>query len=96
MIPGEYILSSDPIVANEGRDQTAVLVRHTGDRPIQVGSHYHFFEVNRASISIATKHSACVSTFPPEPECDLSPGKKSRSHWSPSEDCAAFLDTREK
>jgi urease beta subunit len=48
MIPGEYILSSDPIVANEGRDQTAVLVRHTGDRPIQVGSHYHFFEVNRA------------------------------------------------
>jgi urease beta subunit len=48
MIPGEYLLSSDPIVANEGRDQTTILVRHTGDRPIQVGSHYHFFEVNRA------------------------------------------------
>ena len=48
MIPGEYILAADPIVANEGRDQATVLVRHTGDRPIQIGSHYHFFEVNPA------------------------------------------------
>jgi urease subunit beta len=48
MIPGEYLLSSDPIVANQGRDEATILVRHTGDRPIQVGSHYHFFEVNRA------------------------------------------------
>jgi urease beta subunit len=48
MIPGEYLLLSDPIVANEGRQQASILVRHTGDRPIQVGSHYHFFEVNRA------------------------------------------------
>ena len=48
MIPGEYLLASDPIVANEGREQVTILVRHTGDRPIQVGSHYHFFEVNRA------------------------------------------------
>ena len=48
MIPGEYLLASDPIVANAGRDQITILVRHTGDRPIQVGSLYHFFEVNRA------------------------------------------------
>jgi urease subunit beta len=48
VIPGEYILLSDPIVANEGREQAMILVRHTGDRPIQVGSHYHFFEVNGA------------------------------------------------
>jgi urease beta subunit len=48
MIPGEYLLASDPIVANQGREQITILVRHTGDRPIQVGSHYHFFEVNRA------------------------------------------------
>jgi urease subunit beta len=48
MILGEYILRADPIVANEGRDQATVLVRHTGDRPIQIGSHYHFFEVNPA------------------------------------------------
>src|ERR1700689_774087 len=48
MIPGEYLLASDPIVANEGREEVTLLVRHTGDRPIQVGSHYHFFEVNGA------------------------------------------------
>ncbi len=48
MIPGEYLLSSEPIVANQGRGQVTILVRHTGDRPIQAGSHYHFFEVNRA------------------------------------------------
>ena len=48
MIPGEYLLASEPIVANQGREIVTLLVRHTGDRPIQVGSHYHFFEVNRA------------------------------------------------
>ncbi len=48
MIPGEYLLASEPIVANEGREEVTIPVRHTGDRPIQVGSHYHFFEVNRA------------------------------------------------
>jgi urease beta subunit len=48
MIPGEYLLSSEPIVANVGRAEVTILVRHTGDRPVQVGSHYHFFEVNRA------------------------------------------------
>jgi len=48
MIPGEYLLASDPIIANPGRQEIMILVRNTGDRPIQAGSHYHFFEVNRA------------------------------------------------
>ena len=48
MIPGEYLLAAEPIVANQGRDTATILVRNTGDRPIQVGSHYHFFEVNGA------------------------------------------------
>ena len=48
MIPGEYILEADDIEANVGRTEVTLLVRHTGDRPIQVGSHYHFFEVNQA------------------------------------------------
>jgi urease subunit beta len=48
MIPGEYLLAPDPIVANAAGEEVTILVRHTGDRPIQVGSHYHFFEVNRA------------------------------------------------
>jgi urease subunit beta len=50
MIPGEYLLASDQIVANQGREQVTLLVRHTGDRPVQVGSHYHFFEVNRTLV----------------------------------------------
>jgi urease beta subunit len=48
MQPGEYLLGEGPIELNAQRRTGCVLVRNTGDRPIQVGSHYHFFEVNRA------------------------------------------------
>lgn len=48
MKPGEYFLEEGDITLNAGRNTTSVLVSNTGDRPIQVGSHYHFFEVNRA------------------------------------------------
>jgi urease subunit beta len=48
MQPGEYFLEDDSIQANAGRKTARVVVRHTGDRPVQVGSHYHFFEVNDA------------------------------------------------
>jgi urease beta subunit len=50
MNPGEYLLdeSAGPILANAGRSTRRLLVKNTGDRPVQVGSHYHFFEANRA------------------------------------------------
>lgn len=48
MIPGEYLLAEDDIIANAGRPTIEIEVVNTGDRPIQVGSHFHFFEVNRA------------------------------------------------
>ncbi|SRR6266446_8457522 len=48
MKPGEYFLESSDITANAGRKPVKILVKNTGDRPIQVGSHYHFFEVNGA------------------------------------------------
>jgi urease subunit beta len=48
MKPGEYFLESAPIQANIGRRTAHVVVKQTGDRPVQVGSHYHFFEVNDA------------------------------------------------
>jgi urease subunit beta len=48
MIPGEYVLAEGDIVANAGRRTIEVVVANTGDRPIQVGSHFHFYEVNRA------------------------------------------------
>jgi urease subunit beta len=48
MIPGEYVLSSQPVMINEGREAVSVVVTNTGDRPVQVGSHYHFAEANSA------------------------------------------------
>jgi urease beta subunit len=48
MIPGEYLLAEEDVVANAGRATLKLRVANRGDRPIQVGSHFHFFEVNRA------------------------------------------------
>lgn len=48
MIPGEYIISDEDIVANQDKITVTLQVINTGDRPVQVGSHTHFFEVNKA------------------------------------------------
>lgn len=47
MIPGEIILRKEDIICNMGKKTARIEVKNTGDRPIQVGSHYHFFEVNK-------------------------------------------------
>ena len=47
MIPGEYFVGKNDIEANIGRETISIPVVNTGDRPVQVGSHFHFFEVNR-------------------------------------------------
>ena len=48
MIPGEYFLDDGDIELNVGRRTATVVVANAGDRPVQVGSHYHFYEVNPA------------------------------------------------
>ena len=48
MIPGEYLIEEGDITLNEGRQVRELAVANTGDRPVQVGSHYHFAEVNEA------------------------------------------------
>ncbi len=48
MIPGEVFIKPGEIVLNEGAAAVTIEVANTGDRPIQVGSHYHFFETNQA------------------------------------------------
>lgn len=48
MIPGEYVLRPEPVTANAGREAIDVAVTNTGDRPVQVGSHFHFAEANAA------------------------------------------------
>ena len=66
MKPGEYFIdeAAGPIQANAGRRTARVLVKNTGDRPVQVGSHFHFFEANsfarfrpRAGLRHASQHS---------------------------------------
>ncbi len=48
IVPGEIIPAEEPVTINEGRETTTVTISNTGDRPIQIGSHFHFFEVNKA------------------------------------------------
>ncbi|MFB6956734.1 urease subunit beta [Streptomyces sp. NPDC088337] len=48
MIPGEVLYGDDPVVINAGKEVTRLRVENTGDRPVQVGSHFHFAEVNAA------------------------------------------------
>ncbi len=48
MVPGELLTADEPVEINADRDTASVTVENTGDRPSQVGSHFHFFEVNPA------------------------------------------------
>ena len=48
MTPGEIVVGTSPVVLNAGRSTVTLLVSNTGDRPVQVGSHYHFAQVNPA------------------------------------------------
>ena len=50
MIPGEIFVADGDIILNEGRDATSMSVANTGDRPVQIGSHYHFAETNEALV----------------------------------------------
>ncbi|MBA9025969.1 MULTISPECIES: urease subunit beta [Bacillaceae] len=48
MIPGQYIVKEEDIIINEGKAINTISVINTGDRPVQIGSHFHFYEVNEA------------------------------------------------
>jgi urease subunit beta len=50
VVPGEYLLDGPELELNQGRQVVTVSVTNTGDRPVQIGAHYHFFEVNRALV----------------------------------------------
>lgn len=50
MIPGEILHPAEPVVINAGSDRVRLVVTNTGDRPVQVGSHYHFAEANPALV----------------------------------------------
>ena len=74
MIPGEYIPSNESIIANVGKSTTIVSVRNTGDRPIQVGSHTHFFEVNKALEFQRKQSYGCHLNIPAGTSVRFEPG----------------------
>ena len=69
------------IALNAGPRHAAPVVANTGDRPIQVGSHYHFAETNPRCASTARRRAACGWTSPPAPPCASSPASSAPSSW---------------
>ena len=76
---GEIIPLDREITLNEGKPTVTVKVANTGDRPIQVGSHFHFFEVNRTLNSTEKKHMVFIWTSLPELLSALNQVKKKKS-----------------
>ena len=75
MIPGEIIVASGEIELNAGRATVTLSVANTGDRPIQVGSHYHFFETNRALAFDRDKARGCRLDIPAGTAVRFEPGQ---------------------
>jgi urease subunit beta len=80
MKPGEYFLESEPIQANVGRRTASVIVKQTGDRPVQVGSHYHFFEVNGALQFDRTAARGMRLKIPAGTSVSFEPGEEKEVH----------------
>jgi urease beta subunit len=75
MIPGEIIVAAGEIELNAGRATVTLTVANTGDRPIQVGSHYHFYETNRALAFDRDKARGCRLDIPAGTAVRFEPGQ---------------------
>ena len=75
-VPGQYFLREEPIEANVGRPTVEIAVANSGDRPIQVGSHFHFFEVNRALIFDRQRSYGMRLNIPAGTATRFEPGQK--------------------
>jgi urease subunit beta len=75
VIPGEVVCAPGEIEINQGREAVMVDVANTGDRPIQVGSHYHFFETNAALKFDRTKARGCRLDIPAGTAVRFEPGQ---------------------
>ena len=71
LIPGEIIPEQGEIELNLGKEVKTVTVSNSGDRPVQVGSHYHFYEANNSLIFDREITYVCVLTFLQEQQLDL-------------------------
>jgi urease subunit beta len=75
MNPGEIIVAAGEIELNAGRATVTLTVANTGDRPIQVGSHYHFYETNRALAFDRDKARGCRLDIPAGTAVRFEPGQ---------------------
>jgi urease beta subunit len=75
MIPGEYVLGKEPITANPGQQVILLVVQNIGDRPVQVGSHFHFFEVNKALVFDRSKAFGMRLNIPAGTAVRFEPGQ---------------------
>ena len=80
-IPGQMFVESGDIELNVGRNIITLEVSNSGDRPIQIGSHFHFFEVNDALLLIASEQRECDSILLLVLQFVLSQVKNARSNW---------------
>lgn len=76
MVPGELILKKEDVACNKGRATVNLEVSNKGDRPIQVGSHYHFFEVNRYLEFDRSKALGMRLNIPASTAIRFEPGEK--------------------
>ena len=75
MIPGEIMVAAGDIELNAGREAFTLLVENTGDRPVQVGSHYHFYETNEALRFDREKARGCRLDIPAGTAVRFEPGQ---------------------
>ncbi|MDH3610899.1 MAG: urease subunit beta [Nitrosopumilus sp.] len=75
MIPGQYFTSDESINANVGKSSKTLSVQNTGDRPIQVGSHAHFFEANKALEFPRAESYGCHLNIPAGTSIRFEPGE---------------------
>jgi len=81
LIPGEIIPEKGEIELNLSKQVKTVTVANFGDRPVQVGSHYHFYEANKALIFDRELTKGCVLTFLLEQQLDLNRVIQQMSNW---------------
>ena len=78
LIPGQYFLRSEPIHANVGKKSIELEVANSGDRPVQVGSHFHFYEVNRALVFERMRAHGMRLNIPAGTAVRFEPGQKKK------------------
>jgi urease beta subunit len=76
MIPGEYFFDKEDLELNAGRPVVTITVNNTGDRPVQIGAHYHFFEVNKALVFDRKKAYGMRPDLPSGTSVRFEPGDK--------------------